>query len=280
MEEYLRELSASEKIKAFEERGYFDIDINNDPETIPIKPGEVDYLKKKLSSKIKTRFANFIAFNYFEKLIGKNKLVIKEVKGLENFESIKGGCIITCNHFHPFDNYAIYHVIYKSMRKEGKRDLWKVIREGNYKQWSGLYGLFFKNCNTLPLSSNHEVMREFLDSTKTLLSNGEKILIYPEQALWPDYKKPRPLKIGAFDLAAKNDVPVCPIFITMEDSPYKNEDGTPVNAWTIHILDPIYPNKDLPMKERKHDMLDRNYEAFKKTYEDTYKEELVYTTVK
>ena len=273
MEESLRTLPESEKIKAFEERGWFDIDIANDPETIPIKVGEVDYLRKKLSSKLKTRFANFVAFNYFEKLIRKHKLIIKDVIGLENFESVKGGCVITCNHFHPFDNYAIYHVIYKSMRKEGKRDLWKVIREGNYKQWSGLYGLFFKNCNTLPLAKDHTVMKEFLNATDTLLKSGEKILIYPEQALWPNYRKPRPLKPGAFSIAARSDVPIVPIFITMEESPYEG-----VEAWTMHILKPIYPNKDLPLKDRKEDMLNRNYEAFKETYEDFYKTKLVYNT--
>lgn len=273
MEESLRTLPESEKIKAFEERGWFDIDIANDPETIPIKVGEVDYLRKKLSSKIKTRFANFVAFNYFEKLIRKHKLIIKEVIGLENFESIKGGCVITCNHFHPFDNYAIYHVIYKSLRKQGKRDLWKVIREGNYKQWSGLYGLFFKNCNTLPLAKDHTVMKEFLNATDTLLKNGEKILIYPEQALWPNYRKPRPLKPGAFSIAARSNVPILPIFITMEESEYEG-----VEAWTMHILKPIYPNEELSLKDRKEDMLNRNYEAFKNTYEEFYKTKLVYET--
>ena len=266
-------LPESKKIKAFEERGWFDIDIANDPETIPIKPGEVDYLRKKLSSKIKMRFANFVAFNYFEKLIRKHKLIIKEVKGLENFESVKEGCVITCNHFHPFDNYAIYHVIYKSLRKQGKRDLWKVIREGNYKQWKGLYGLFFKNCNTLPLAKDHTVMKEFLNATDTLLKRGEKILIYPEQALWPNYKKPRPLKPGAFSIAVRSNAPILPIFITMEESEY---DG--VNAWTMHILEPIYPNEELSLKDRKEDMLNRNYELFKKTYEETYKTKLVYDT--
>ena len=66
MEESYKMLSESEKMRLFEENGWFDIDIFNDPETIPIKPGEVDYLRKKLSSKIKTRYANIVGYNYFE----------------------------------------------------------------------------------------------------------------------------------------------------------------------------------------------------------------------
>lgn len=278
MEESYKMLSESEKMKLFEENGWFDIDIFNDPETIPIKPGEVDYLRKKLSSKIKTRYANIVGYNYFERLIRKHQIIIKKVEGLEKFDSIKGGLILTCNHFNPFDNYAVYHVIRKSLKNMGKRDLWKIIREGNYKQWTGLYGLFFKNCNTLPLAQDHTVMREFLDATKTLLHNKEKILIYPEQALWPNYKKPRPLKPGAFMLAVNNNVPVLPIFITMEESEYKDNNNNPINAWSLHFLDPIYPNNSINKKDAINEMMDKNYEAYKNIYEKVYNEKLIYTT--
>ena len=278
MENSPEELNIANKIKLYEENGWFDQDIFEDPPTIPIKLGEVDYLKKKLSSKIKTRVANTVAFNYFEKMIRKNLLVIKDIKGIENFEKVQGGCIITANHFHPFDNYAIYHAIYKSMKKQGKRDLWKVIREGNYKQFKGLYGFFFRNCNTLPLAADFKVMKEFLSSISTLLGNGEKILIYPEQALWPNYKKPRPLKSGAFDLAVRNNVPITPIFIEIEPSPYKDKEGNPLDAWTLHFLEPIYPNMDLDKRQRVEDMMNKNYLAFKNKYEEVYHEELIYNT--
>ena len=45
-----------------------------------------------------------------------------------------------------------------------------------------------------------------------------KILIYPEQSMWYNYRKPKPLKVGAFSFAVKNNVPVLPIFITCEDT--------------------------------------------------------------
>lgn len=274
-------LSESSKIELYEKNGWFDRDIYDDPETIPLKPGEVDFLKKKLSSKIKTRFANAVAISYFEKKIKKKDgIYIKDIVGLEKFESVKGGAVVTCNHFHPFDNYAIFHAIRKSLKKNGKRDLWKVIREGNYKQWKGLYKLFFQNCNTLPLGSDLKVMKEFLNATDTLLKNGEKILIYPEQALWPNYRKPRPLKIGAYHIAAKSDASILPMFIAIEPSDYKDKKGNPVDAWTVYFLDPIYPNFDLPIKDREKDMMNRNYEALVEIYEEVYNEKLVYNTDK
>ena len=38
--------------------------------------------------------------------------------------------------------------------------------------------------------------------------------------MWNNYRKPRPTKTGAYRLAVNNDVPIIPVFITMEDSEY------------------------------------------------------------
>ena len=131
---------------------------------------------------------------------------------------------------------------------EEKR-LYKVIREGNYTNFSGLYGFFFRNCDTLPLSSNKRTMVKFMKAVDTLLNKGDFILIYPEQSMWWNYRKPKPLKNGAFKIAARNNVPVIPIFITMQDSEIIGEDGYPVQEYIINIKEPIYPNKELSEKE-------------------------------
>ena len=75
------------------------------------------------------------------------------------------------------------------------------------------------------------------------------ILIYPEQSLWWNYKKPKPLKPGAFRIAARNNVPIVPIFITMEDSNIMGDDGFIIQQYTINIENPIYPDKDFNEKE-------------------------------
>ena len=264
------------KIDLYEKEGLFDQDIFDDPETIPLKPGEIDYLRKKKSSKLKTRIANFIAFHYFEKLIKKKEIYIKDITGIENFKKVTSGAVLTCNHFHPFDNYAIYHVIYKELHKQGKKDLWKVIREGNYHAFKGMLGFFFRNCNTLPLAADFHVMKDFIKSCDSLLNNGEKILIYPEQALWPNYRKPRPLKIGAFEIACRSNVPVIPFYIEMHSTDLKDKRGNYINSWTIHILEPIYPDLSLDKKDRAVDMMNKNYEALKNIYESSYHVRLTY----
>jgi len=267
-------LAILEKIALYEKNGWFDRDVEDDPPTRPLQPGEVDYAKKKLSTKIKTFIANRVAHAYFEKLIRRGALVIKAVKGIENYRAVKGGAMLTCNHFNAFDNYAVFKAIEKDLPT---RELYKIIREGNYTSFGGLYGYFFRNCNTLPLGENHRVLAELNDGVKTLLQRGEKILIYPEQGMWWNYKKPRPLKDGAFRFAAKNGAPVIPFFISMEDSDRNDENGFPIQEYTVHILPPIYPDPSLTVRENSAAMRDRNYQMLKEKYEEVYGIPLTYS---
>ena len=198
---------------------------------------------------------------------------------MENLDKLEGGAIITCNHFNPFDVFAIEKAFRLSELFNTKR-LYKVIREGNYTNFPGLYGFFFRNCDTLPLSSNSETMVEFMKATDTILKRGDLILIYPEQSLWWNYRKPKPLKQGAFRIAARNNVPVLPIFITMEDSEFIGEDGFPIQEYTINIGKAIYPNEKISEKENAQKMKTKNYEVWKNTYERFYNIPLTYTTPK
>ena len=111
-----------------------------------------------------------------------------------------------------------------------------------------------------------------------ILKNGDFILMYPEQSLWWNYRKPKPLKNGAYKLAARNNVPIIPIFITMEDSSIIGKDGFPIQEYTINIEEPIYPNANLSEGINARNMKERNFEVWKEIYEDFYKMPLEYTT--
>ncbi len=266
-------LAILEKIALYEKNGWFDRDVEDDPPTRPLEPGEVDYTLKKFSSRFKSEIANYCAKFYFDSLIRKGILVIDEVRGLEHYRAVSSGAVITCNHFNPFDQYAVFKAIEKDL---GTRRLYKVIREGNYTSFPGLFGYFFRNCNTLPLASSHKVMKDFLNGFSELIERGEKILIYPEQAMWWNYRKPRPMKNGAFQLAAKANAPIVPFFITMRDTERIGGDGFPIQAYTVHILPAIYPDKDKNPRENAEFMQNANFEAWKKLYEEVYGEELSY----
>ena len=265
------------EIERLEEEGLFDKDAEKDPPSSTLEYDEVDYLNEKLTSRVKNIFANKTGEYFLKSIIKNQKLLIKEINGIENLNSVKDGAVITCNHFNPFDAFAVEAAFRKSDLVKNKK-LYKVIREGNYTNFPGLYGFFFRNCDTLPLSSSNKTMMEFVRATNTILQRGDVILIYPEQSLWWNYKKPKPLKPGAFKIAAKNNVPIVPIFITMKDSNIVGEDGFRIQEYYIHIEKPIYPRANETVKENTKQMKERNYDVWKKIYEDYYKIPLKYTT--
>ena len=263
------------RIEEYERAGRFDEDVENDPPAPELLPDQVDYLCKKFSSKVSRRVANFVADHYFLKLIKKDKLVIDKVTGEEHLHALKNGAIVTCNHFHPYDNYAVFHCIRKALPK---KYLYKVIREGNYTNFPGLYGFFFRHCNTLPLSSNRRTMMNFMSAVNTLLKRGESILIYPEQGMWWNYRKPRPFKLGGFKMAYRAGVPVLPTFITMRDDERLDESGYPIQRYTFHIMPPIYPDESLGEKAGAEKMKDEAFALCKAKYEEVYGVPLCYGT--
>ena len=270
-------LDIIKEIEQLEKAGRFDVDPEKDPPTKVLKSNKVDYLNKKYRSKIKSTVSNQLGKAFLYDLIKTNRLIVKEVKGLENLENIETGAIINCNHFNPFDVFAVEKT-YRMTKLKKTKKLYKIIREGNYTNFPGFYGFLFRNSDTLPLSSNKSTMVEFMKSVDTILQRGDLILIYPEQSLWWNYRKPKPLKDGAFNLAVRNSVPIVPIFITMEDSDITGDDGFPVQAYTVNVLKPIYKDENLTPKENISTMKEKNYNAWKEVYEDFYKIPLTYTT--
>ncbi len=261
-----------EKIKKFELEGRFSEDVENDPPYIPLRPGDVDYMRRKVRSKFNAFVANKYSFSYFKRKVRKGEIVIDGYEGLEKLKDLKTGAVITANHFNPFDSIPL-HIAAKKMCR--KRKLFKVIREGNY-TFPGIYGYFMRNCNTLPLASNIYLMKEMVSATEKLLKKGNLVLVYPEQSMWWNYRKPKPLKNGAFRFATDAGVPVLPTFITMRDTDKTDPDGYPIQAYTLHILDPIYPDKTVASGKAVQLMKEENERVWKELYENTYGKELRY----
>ena len=263
------------KIEQFEREGRFDEDVENDPPGNTLMPDDIEYVKKNLLDKIKTKFAYMIARKFVYKLIDEKKMIIKEIKGIENFKNLNSGAIITCNHFNPFESFAI-QLAYEAA-EQPDRTFFRVIREGNYTSFPGFYGFLMRHCNTLPLSSNRKTLVKFMEAVNQLLGKGHFILVYPEQAMWWNYRKPRPLKPGAFMFAAKNNGPVLPCFITMQDSEIIGDDGFAVQEYTIHIAEPIYPKAENNYRVNTAYMMEENSRVWKEIYERAYDIPLTYT---
>lgn len=273
MEKSAHKLELLKRIDELEQKELWHLDVEDDPETYPLMPDMIDYLNEKPINRIKNKIANIFGSRFFDKMIASRQLIIKEVRGIENFTAVTQGRIVTCNHFSISDHYAVWVALRDYMN--GKM-LYKVIREGNYTNPPKPFGLFMRHCNTLPLSGQPATMVKFMKAFAELLRRGETILIYPEQGMWWNYRKPRPLQDGAFSLAVRNNAPIVPIFITMEDSDVLDPDGFFVQEYTLHILPAVYPDQNLSRAEAKKDLKQKNYEAWVKVYEEFYQKPLVY----
>jgi lipopolysaccharide biosynthesis glycosyltransferase len=274
-------LQVQKKIRELEKAGIFDQDVEQDPPTKELLPEEIDYERKSVKSKIKTRYAYFIARKFLNKMVREDQIIIKEVKGIENIQGLDTGAILTCNHFNAFDSFAIqvaYEESIKTKKERKKKKFFRVIREGNYTSYSGFYGFLMRNCYTLPLSSNTKTMAKFMRSMNNLLKQGHLVLVYPEQSMWWNYRKPKPLKEGAYKFAVAANVPVVPCFITMKDTDKIGTDGYPIQEYTIHISKPIYPDPNKSKIDNVKYIMDENYRVWKDIYESVYHVKLEYTT--
>lgn len=196
-----------------------------------------------------------------------------EIIGIENIMDITSGAIVTSNHFNPLDNL----IIQKMAKEVANRRLYIVSQESNLAM-SGIIGFFMNYSDTIPITDNVSYMKkEFPKIIKNTLKENNFILIYPEQEMWFNYKKPRNLKEGAYYFAAKNNVPVISCFVEMiETTEKENEDFNKVK-YKLHILRPIYPDSKLTAKENSIIMRETDYKQKKEAYESIYGKELKYT---
>ena len=81
---------------------------------------------------------------------------------------------------------------------------------------------------------------DFVDLLRQVVEQKDYILIYPEQEMWFNYRKPRPCKRGAYYYASKLGVPVISCFTEVQDLDTMDDDHFKNVQYTLHILDPIF----------------------------------------
>lgn len=228
-----------------------------------------DTKKKKIKNKLEYYFARSLT-DSIAKSVNKDTKII----GLENIQNIDSGAIITCNHFSKVDNTIVRYML-KKINKT--KNFGIIVQESNFFM-PGIIGWLIRNNKTIPLSLDHKYMsNNFIPTIEEMLENKSFILIYPEEEMWFNYKKPRPPKPGAYHYAARYNVPIIPCFIQIEDTEEYEENGFKKSRYIMHIMPPIYPDQDKDFKENKTQMREKDYEAKKQVYEKAYGKKLDYT---
>ncbi len=265
-------LAVLEKIERLEREGgdSFYVDVEDDPSGHELRPDEVDLLRSKPASKLKTLIARAVAA-VLQPIVRRHLGIC--VVGEEHLKGISGGAIITSNHFSVFENLAVKEV---ADRVKGKHRFYRVIKGLNFFQ-PGWIGFLMKNCDTLPLSKNLKTLRLFENALATVLARGDLVLVYPEQAMWWNYRKPRPPKAGAYHYAAKFGVPIIPCFVTMRDTDVPDGTGFPKQQYTVHVMPPLYPDPDRTPRENERAMQAENYRLCCEKYREVYGCEVTYS---
>ncbi len=224
--------------------------------------------RAKFSYKFKSFFARKLV-NLFSPVITKNM----EIEGLENLDSITGGALITCNHFNQIDSTAVRILVHNKLRKKRIN----IISQETNLAMTGWVGFLMNYADTIPISQSTSYMqRDFVNILKSLLEKDEFVLIYPEQEMWFNYRKPRSLKRGAYFYAAKLNVPVVSCFVEMIDLPEMDTEEFKKVRYKLHILPTIYPDPDKTVKENSIIMCEQDFNQKKAVYEEIYGKELTY----
>ncbi len=196
-----------------------------------------------------------------------------EIIGLEKLCDFYGGAFITSNHFSPTENTVIRLLA----KKLGKKRINIVSQVSNFAM-NGFIGFLMNYGDTIPLSDSlHYIKRDFPIVLAELLKRDELILIYPEQEMWFNYRKPRPPKRGAYHFAATLGVPVISCFVEMTDLETDDTDEFKNVKYTLHILDVLYPDKSKSVRENSEEMCMRDHALKKAAYEAAYGKPLDYT---
>ena len=179
------------------------------------------------------------------------------VEGRENLKAIKGkGAIALCNHIHYLDTLFIRQAV-------GHFKSFHTMAPFNNK--GGLGGHIIRHGGMWPFSSDLTAMRNLNEEMERQLKRGGRIVFFPEQEMWWNYQKPRPMKDGAFHYAVKFGAPILPVFCTFQ----KTKRGR-MTRLRINVLPAVYANGDLPKKERIRAMKEAAEREWQACYEAAY----------
>lgn len=222
-----------------------------------------DFALKNPFKKFLLRFVSFLAvivFTIYFHLFCHVKIV-----GKEKYKRLKNtGAVICHNHVNLMDTVMIATLL-------TRMDLMIIVTlEDNFK--IPVARKFLRYVGAVPIPSSFKANKRFMKFIDESLQNKRKVSIAPEGFMWPYYPGLRPFYKGAFRFAIKNDVPICPIVFTFRKKNNKSKVVYPI----LKVLDPIYPDKTLSLKESEEDLGKRTYMAMKEELVKFYPKDTPY----
>ncbi len=232
---------------------YYKDELNEEFSTAKIVPRKIDenykYIHKSviwnaiafllqnvLSVPIKFLYAK-IKFKI--KYVGKEKLKPYKKQGYfiyGNHTQIFADTFITSNTNYPKKNFFIVNPENVSMK---------------------FLGNIVEMLGAIPIPSNKEAMKNFLEVIEKRIKDGNSVTIFPEAHIWPYYTKIRPFKTVSFKYPVQLNVPTFSVTNTYQ-SYGKNNDKVRI---VTYVDGPFFPDDECKtMKEKQQNLRDKVYE--------------------
>ncbi len=182
-------------------------------------------------------------------------LKIEGKKNLKKYRDVLDqGVISVSNHVHMWDYISVMKAI-----RPYKPYILSWAANVNDKD-----GPLVRLVGGIPIpESNMAATKTYLKAVYDLLKEDHGWLhIYSEGSMWEFYAPIRPFKRGASFLACETDKPVFPMgFSYREPGWIRKHIFKQIATLTLNIGEPIFPNKELPSKEREKNLTIRTHES-------------------
>lgn len=206
--------------------------------------------------------------------ITKTVLASTKVEGIDKLKGMpKGGAIITANHFNQIDALTVNRVANQAHKKM------EIVIEDTNLKLPGFFGYIMNNMGSIPLvQSPNYLGRDFVHHLSHAFNRNHWVLIFPEQEMWWNYRKPRKTQRGAYYFAAKCNVPVIATFIEIQELPKleKKDPNFYQTRYVVHVLGVIYPDPTKSVNANATEMMEKDYALKVACYEKVYGKKLDY----
>lgn len=180
---------------------------------------------------------------------------------------------VTCNHYNQLDVLPI-----KKLAMRYHRRLYFFLKASNLAMKFPIAQIL-KLADSIPiLMSAHYLGRALPSYLKKILVGKNWILVFPEQELWFNYRKPRPVRKGVYYYAAKFNRPIISCFVEIQNCPQSelfHRDFYKTRI-ILHVLPTIWPKKGLNIRQRANKMQTTDFQQKKQAYEKAYGQKLTY----
>lgn len=232
---------------------YYEDELNDEFSTAKITPRKIDENYKYIHKNVVWNVCSFFVQNVLsvpiKYLYAKVKFRAKYV-GKEKLKPYKKeGYFVYGNHTQAFaDTFLISNCVYPKIN-------YLIVNPENVSM--KFVGNFIQMLGAIPVPSNKQAMKNFLDTIEKRIGKGHSITIFPEAHIWPYYTKIRPFKSVSFKYPVKLQKPAFCVTNTYQ-SYGKNNDKVKIVSY---VDGPFFPDEELNLKEQQENLRNKVYEA-------------------